>query len=151
MTDSIELRKEDWEKLQAYHEELSRLIFDTHDFLNRLLQIGTHSTLETQAIHIYKRMEPIAKFLFSEEKCTNTKECSIGWSLGLTGNIIAEFTSMVFHSHSIQHLVSTRKKRQLEMRGKEFGRIKQSRTTYKFVRHTLLYSGKISSYFQWGE
>ncbi|MHA2402271.1 MAG: hypothetical protein ACXADH_04705 [Candidatus Kariarchaeaceae archaeon] len=68
MTNSIELRKEDWEKLQAYHEELSRLLFDTHDFLNRLLQIGTHSALETQAIHIYKRMEPIAKFLFSEDE-----------------------------------------------------------------------------------
>ena len=67
MTNSVELRREDWKKLQAYHEVLGRFLFDTTDFLDRLRHIGVHSALEKQAMSLFERMEPVAKFFFVED------------------------------------------------------------------------------------
>jgi hypothetical protein len=67
MTNSIELRREDWEKLNIYHKELNRLLVDTQDFFYMLLQSGVDPDLEGRVIKLCLRMEPIAKFLFVED------------------------------------------------------------------------------------
>jgi hypothetical protein len=67
MTNSIELRREDWEKLNIYHEEINRLLIDAQDFLYMLLQTGIDPDLEGQALKLRLKMETIAKFLFVED------------------------------------------------------------------------------------
>ena len=67
MTNSIEIRREDWEKLNIYHEEINRLLIDAQDFLYMLLQTGIDPGLEGQALKLRLKMETIAKFLFVED------------------------------------------------------------------------------------
>jgi hypothetical protein len=67
MTNTIELRREDWEKLNIYHEEINRLLIDAQDFLYMLLQTGIDPDLEGQALKLRLKMETIAKFLFVED------------------------------------------------------------------------------------
>ena len=67
MTNSIELQRDDWEKLKSYHQELNRLLFDAQDFLYMLLQTGIDPDLEGQALKLRLKMETIAKFLFVED------------------------------------------------------------------------------------
>ena len=67
MTNSIEIRREDWEKLNIYHEEMNRLLIDAQDFLYMLLQTGIDPDLEGQALKLRLKMETIAKFLFVED------------------------------------------------------------------------------------
>ena len=67
MTNSIEIRREDWEKLNIYHEEINRLLIDAQDFLYMLLQTGIDPDLEGQALKLRLKMETIAKFLFVED------------------------------------------------------------------------------------
>jgi hypothetical protein len=67
MTNSIEIRREDWEKLFIYHEEINRLLFDAQDFLYMLLQTGIDPDVEGRALKLRLKMENIAKFLFVED------------------------------------------------------------------------------------
>ncbi len=67
MTNTIELRREDWEKLNIYHEEINLLLIDAQDFLYMLLQTGIDPDLEGQALKLRLKMETIAKFLFVED------------------------------------------------------------------------------------
>lgn len=67
MTNSIELRREDWEKLNIYHKELNQLLVDAQDFLYMLLQTGVDPDLEGRAIKLRLSIEPIAKFLYVED------------------------------------------------------------------------------------
>ena len=67
MTNSIEIRREDWEKLNIYHEEINRLLIDAQDFLYMLLQTGIDPDLEGRALKLRLKMENIAKFLFLED------------------------------------------------------------------------------------
>jgi hypothetical protein len=67
MTNTIELRREDWEKLNIYHKEINLLLSDAQDFLYILLQTGVDPDLEGRALKLRLRMEPITKFLFVED------------------------------------------------------------------------------------
>ena len=67
MTNTIEIRREDWEKLNIYHEEINLLLIDAQDFLYMLLQTGIDPDLEGQALKLRLKMETIAKFLFVED------------------------------------------------------------------------------------
>ena len=67
MADVVVLRREDWEKLNKYHEELGHLLFDTENFLYSLLQVNVSPHwLDPKALELHRRMEPLAKFLFVE-------------------------------------------------------------------------------------
>lgn len=68
MSNTVEIRREDWEKLTELHNTLSKLLFDTENFFFGLRQVGVNPAFSAELGVLHKRMKPISKFLFVEDE-----------------------------------------------------------------------------------
>ncbi len=65
MVNTVEIKREDWDKLIRLHEDIGRLLFEAQDTLNGLLHFGVEPTsLMADVLDIHRRMKPIAKSVF---------------------------------------------------------------------------------------